>query len=84
MVISSQLKLRDCFVNARGENKFTDSQGEEHALSISRIELFEHKNEEFFALGLRDGSVVIKPSGSILSDSVMHHIVPPSDNDPTF
>ena len=46
---------------------------------MSRIELFEHKQDEYFALGLRDGSVIIKPSGAILSHNVFAHVQPVSE-----
>ena len=43
---------------------------------ISRMEIFEHKNEEYIALGLKDGSVIVKLSGTILSQTNFAHIKP--------
>ena len=45
-------------------------------MEITRIELFEHKNEEYFALGLRDGSVRVKLSGSVMNKNIVAHIDP--------
>ena len=39
-------------------------------------EIFEHKNEEYIALGLKDGSVIVKLSGTILSQTNIVHINP--------
>lgn len=50
-------------------------------MHVSTIELFEHKNEEYFALGMRDGTAVIKPTGSVLSPNILCHIIPPTDSD---
>ena len=49
-------------------------------MHVSRIEIFEHKNEEYFALGMRDGSVIIKLTGSVLNKSIIKHIRPPIDS----
>jgi hypothetical protein len=43
---------------------------------VTRCEIFEHKNEEYIALGLKDGSVVVKLSGTILSQTNVAHIKP--------
>lgn len=77
IVITHELKIRNCFGEGQ---KFNNEQGNDQTLDISRIEIFEYRDEEFFALGLRDGTVVVKPSGAILTNSVAHHIVPPEDD----
>lgn len=75
IVINSSLKLKDCF----DTSTFTDDKGKEHQMHISRIQIFEHKNEEYFALGMRDGSVVIKPTGSILSNTIYDYLASPEE-----
>ena len=42
-------------------------------------ELYDYKNEEYIALGLKDGSVVIKLSENILNNLIVDHIKPGQD-----
>ena len=43
------------------------SNPESNPLNVSCLELFEFKNEEYFAIGLFDGRVLIKQSDQVLS-----------------
>jgi hypothetical protein len=52
-------------------------------MHISFVLVYEHKHEEYFALGMRDGSLVLKQTGSVLNASVFAHVVPPRDLDDT-
>ncbi len=47
---------------------------------VTCCELYEYKNEEYIALGLKDGSVVIKLSENILNNLIVDHIKPGQDN----
>lgn len=56
---------------------FGKDEGTRNSLQVvTRCEIFEHKNEEYIALGLKDGSVIVKMSGTILSQTNVAHIKP--------
>ena len=46
---------------------------------VTCCELYDYKNEEYIALGLKDGSVLIKLSENILNNSIVDHIKPGQD-----
>ena len=48
-------------------------------MEIALCQIFEFRNEEYFALGMRDGTLVVKPSGTILNGKTYAHIVPQRD-----
>ena len=66
IAITSKLKQFVCFGKEEGIRSDTQI--------ISRLEIFEYKNEEYIAIGLKDGSVIIKLSGTILSATNVAHI----------
>ena len=72
IAITSKLKQFVCFGKEDG-NKIEQQV-------ISRLEIFEHKNEEYIAMGLKDGSVIVKLSGTILSQANVAHIKPTDQN----
>ena len=43
---------------------------------VTCCELYDYKNEEYIALGLKDGSVVIKLSENLLNNLIVDHIKP--------
>lgn len=45
-------------------------------MHITKMELFEHKDEEFFGLGLKDGSLIIKKTGTVLVPEIYDHVQP--------
>lgn len=71
IAITSKLKQFVCF--GKEESSRNSLQ------IVTRCEIFEHKNEEYIALGCRDGSVVVKLSGTILSQTNVAHIKPTED-----
>ena len=61
IAITSKLKQFVCFGKEEGVKQNSNV--------VTKCEIFEHKNEEYIALGLRDGSVIVKLSGSILGSA---------------
>jgi hypothetical protein len=58
---------------------FVNHAKTEQKMHISLVQIFEYRNEEYFALGMRDGSLVIKPTGSILNSKTFAHVEPPRE-----
>jgi hypothetical protein len=69
LIINSKLAQKNCF-GLNEDKEFVP-------LMVSKLEQFEYKNEEYFAVGLRDGTVLIKQGEQIMSKNNYAIVEPP-------
>lgn len=72
LVVNSKLQQRNCF--GVKDDRFIP-------VHISRIEQFEYKNDEYFAVGMTDGSVQIRVGEQIMSKNCWAVVEPPKEED---